>query len=181
LEKKSFFLGADKLRAVEKDGGGEIEFYTDYEDIRRQTRKYYKRRPGALFCAIFCALVALFHIVTSLFTDWQIFWTVLCLSLAAVFAAMHLLTRRHYIIIDLYGDRCLFLFASSPSSEAVTEFLEDLYRRRDDYLRENYLYINPDNDRRTEMSRLKWLLREGVITDREYESALDEYDNKRLF
>lgn len=63
---------------------------------------------------------------------------------------------------------------NNPNQEVFEQFVDAIFEARKRNYREHYFYINEENDKKTELSRMKWLLKEHIITDEEYEDMIDE-------
>ena len=100
---------------------------------------------------------------------WPLFALAAAVSSVAMIAAYVAIERSYlYIPAGRHGDISLLL--DRPSRERFESFMSQLFDARDFYLRGRYCRIDDDALPDAELEKLSWLLDEGVIGRREFES-----------
>ena len=82
-----------------------------------------------------------------------------------------MVTARRFLVIETDKDEELALFREKPSSEEVDDFVQELFDRRNDFLKDRFHEerFNENIDRR---AWLQWLRRRKVFSEVEYEAEL---------
>lgn len=159
---------------LEKDTYEFLSF-SDFED-RKKSRKYTVKYPIIFFLGVFLLLLGLVRI--SLLLDENFLKSILAggltMLLGLIVIAIYRFVQIKYLLIQLEDDKQLYMLLNNPNPEAFEYFIESMYEARKRNYRETYFYINEENDKRTELSRMKWLLNENIITEEEYEVIIDE-------
>ncbi len=149
--------------------------FSDIDD-RRKVRVFTEKYPAIFYIGIFIVLLGLVR--TSLFLDdtWVKALTGggLTVLLGCVIMLIYRFLQIKYFIIQLEDDKHFFLIHNSPNQEVFEQFVDAIFEARKRNYREHYFFINEENDKKTELSRMKWLLKEHIITDEEYEDIIDE-------
>ena len=82
--------------------------------------------------------------------------------------------------IHLTGGVNITFFQDSPSSEEVTNFIEEVVRLSKKNLLYKYGRIDSDLPEETMMTQLNWLKNRDLLTEEEYQELKREYKTQRL-
>lgn len=96
---------------------------------------------------------------------------------SAVSLLLYILSRKDYIKIRIDNDKALCFFKNIPSEEQVEMFLQKLFDKRDDYLRKNYLDLDPRLPYEKMAKNLQILFEYRVIDQGEYDQKKMELKN----
>ncbi len=115
------------------------------------------------------AVVFLFASLFGAYDGWR--WFGVMLASSAIFFLFHVVTARRFLVIETDKDEELALFREKPSSEEVDDFVQELFDRRNDFLKDRFHEerFNENIDRR---AWLQWLRRRKVFSEVEYEAEL---------
>lgn len=149
--------------------------FADFEE-RKKARKHTVKYPILFFIGIFFILLGLVR--ASLLLDDNYIKSLLAggitIFLGLIMVTLYQFLQIKYLRIQLEDDKHLLLLLDNPNQKAFDRFIESMYEARRRNYRETYFYINEENDKRTEVSRMKWLLNENIITAEEYEGIMEE-------
>lgn len=177
FEKRSYYLEEDKLRTFVKDADGETENYLDYEEFSSRTRLHMERNSRLFMVTVSFWAFAILGLVYGMATGSQVRHVGFWLLMALVLGAFYLMTKKRYILLDMDVGRSLFFLRNSPDQATVREFIDRIIKKKQQGLRDKYFYVNRDADRDREEARLKWLLKEDIITDEEYQYSIHQLDS----
>lgn len=149
--------------------------FSDFEE-RKKLRKNTVKYPILFFIGLFIVLLGLVR--ASLLLDENYEKSMLAGGLTVLVGIIMIFIYRavqiKYVLIPLEDDKRLYMLSDNPNPEDFENFVDAMYEARKRNYRETYFYINEENDKRTELSRMKWLLNENIITEEEYEDMIDE-------
>lgn len=167
-------------KGLESDAYEFISF-VDFED-RKKSRKRTVKYPIVFFIGLGIVLLGLLRVTLLLDAHYSQSLTagVLTVLLGLVLIVLYRFIQVKYFLIPLEDDKKLLMLLDNPNSEDFNAFIESMYEARRRNYRETYFYINEENDKRTELSRMKWLLNENIITEEEYEDIVDEINLRFL-
>lgn len=174
FEKRSFYIEDEALRCIVRDSSGETEVYINYEDLTNVVRNHFVKNSRLFFIALSFSVFSIAGVLYSFSMGTNIRHTGFWIAIAVVIGLFYQITKKQYKLINLNNDKALFIIKNKPSKSMMNHFIDELFAKRKAYLRENYYYIDGDNSREKELSRLNWLLKEKVITNDEYQFAKDE-------
>lgn len=115
------------------------------------------------------AIVLLFCSVFGAFDGWSWFFAITLSSL--VFFVIHAFARRSLLTIESDGSDELELLRETPSRVEVDQFVEELFDRRNEYVKK--LYAEKALDPNTDRERwLEWMRARKVLSSAEYDREL---------
>ena len=82
---------------------------------------------------------------------------------------IYYLSRKDYIKIGLNNDQSLYFFKNKPNVKEVNEFIDQLMKNRNSYLRRNYLKFDKLLSYEDQRQNLKLLFEYKVIDQNEFE------------
>lgn len=84
------------------------------------------------------------------------------------------LVKTEYIGLPLDEEEAIFFLKNHPSDVEVEQFFDAIYQARKNFIRKEFFFIDYEGERRTELSRMKWLRTENIISENEYLVVVDE-------
>ena len=63
-----------------------------------------------------------------------------------------------------------------PTKIEAEQFIDQIFEKRKEYYREQYFHIAYENDKKTEIDRMKWLKSEDIISDSELNVVIEEIE-----
>jgi hypothetical protein len=149
--------------------------FADFEE-RKKAGKYTVKYPVIFFIGMGLLLLGLVR--AALLLDENIMKSIiaggLITLLGIITLAIYRIIQIKYLFIQLEDDKRLHMLLNNPNQDDFEAFIDAMYEARKRNYRETYFYINEESDKRTEVSRMKWLLNENIITGEEYENIIDE-------
>jgi len=103
-----------------------------------------------------------------------IFWAIV----ATIVLTFYWTSREDMWKIKLVNNGYIFIHKNIPSKEIVDSFIKDLLDYRNEYLKENYSFIDENLSYEAQLNNLKWLRSINVISKAEFEDKYSEL--KRL-
>jgi len=88
----------------------------------------------------------------------------------------HFITREKVWKIKLVNNTYIIFNKKIPNEETVNDFIETLFRQRNQYLRETYLFVNENMPYDYQFENLKWLRKIGVINTEEFNAMRGKLD-----
>lgn len=149
--------------------------FSDFEE-RKKSRRNTVKYPALFFIGLFIVLLGLVRASLLLDANYQksILAGGLTILVGVIIIFIYRLVQIRYVLIPLEDDKQLYMLSDNPNTADFEAFVDAMYEARKRNYRETYFYINEENDKRTELSRMKWLLNENIITEEEYEDMIDE-------
>jgi len=99
-----------------------------------------------------------------------IVWAVI----ATIVLVKYLRGRENLWKLKLTNNSYINIHKNVPSENATNLFIEKIYSKRNEYLRENYLIIDGNLNYENQLNNLKWLKTMNVISKSEFEEKYDE-------
>lgn len=152
------------------------ELTIPYEEIEGNKEDYITRIKNlGLYIRISSYLTGFLFILSDI-TEY--------LSHAYIFSLMvfiglilhHFITREKVWKIKLANNTYIILNKKIPNEETVNDFIETLFRQRNQYLRETYLFVNENMPYDYQFENLKWLRKIGVINTEEFNAMRGKLD-----
>ncbi len=175
LQKRSFFLLPNELKLYLKDMDGEYENYISYEKLTSKV-KIRCRQDGKLFFITMAAIgFSICILLQSLILD-QGFSRIIFPSLIAfILGILYQLKKESYIIVETVDSKKIIFLRNKPNRRSLEKFLNQLWLKRKQYLREKYFYIDRSKDMQPQMERLRWLFEQKAISQNEYKLAKEDW------
>lgn len=181
--RKKFTFKDDGVEMYTREfGGDETTMLIQYKDMepRNHTRIYTEKYPKILQSGFILLVISLVNGLLSSGANVQ--RVAIISSLSAVFGILTVLAyyvlKVKYLLVELENETQMFIILNKPSKAKMNEFVDELYERRKNNYRENYFYINYDNEKEKELGKMNWLLGEGIISQGEYDVVVDEINEK---
>jgi len=180
-ESRQFFLESNRIRLITNDLNGENEYYIDYDSLSTTTRTATQQNGKVWLNAIGLGLFTLFVLVFGLLTNHTEVIVVAILSGSAALAlfGLHFYQKRRYLLVELNNKKQIFFIADKPSPEQLASFIKALYEARNNYFRQKYTSLDPEDDPDERLARLKWLLKEELISEAEFQEKKASVDALR--
>lgn len=184
LLEKHFFVkrGGIECRTQNlKSDQSEFIPFADFEE-RAKARNYTAKYPIIFFVGFFFMLLGLARAALLLDENYtkSILAGGIMIFLGIGMLVIYRLVQIKYFLVQLEDNKRLYMLLDKPNKADFNEFVDVMYEARRRNYRENYFYINDESDKRTELSRMKWLLNENIITEEEYENIMEEINLRFL-
>ena len=117
------------------------------------------------------AIVLLFCSAFGAFDGWPWFFAIALSSL--VFFMIHAFARRSLLTIECDGSDDLELLREVPSRAEVDQFVDELFEKRNEHIKNRYAEkaLDPDTDRE---GWLNWMRTRKVLSSTEYEREVSK-------
>jgi hypothetical protein len=107
--------------------------------------------------------------------------TTVVITLVAIFIAgstyaYYYLTQIKYYAVGLEDNKNFMVLYDKPTKIEAEEFIDQIFVRRKQYYREQYFHIDYDNDKKSEIDRMKWLKSEDIISEKEFIVVIEEIE-----
>lgn len=188
LEQKSRFkteaykITETGLETYLKDYEGVFTRFYHFDDFSRRTNRTFTETEPK-FLKIGIGIITLGIIIFKCSKFFENIENVLMLSglISAIvglcLVAYFFLNRKQNFLLEMDNDEQVFILMDKPNKVEVEEFIETFYKKRKEYYRERYFYIDFKGKREQEISRIKWLKDEDIISKIEYDETMNKMDN----
>ena len=170
LRRRSFKLARDGVTVVEKSFFSSRRYHVYYENIPPKPQEITVSPRKLLSASILFSVITLICIPIVLASSKAgsdsvaiLFWG----GLAAVFWIAFFLNRVS-LILYVQDQGGVVLYADTPSSLAVSQFVRKMFAARNTYLRAKYGQFLPDEPQAEKLARLNLLRNQEVIDETEY-------------
>ena len=65
---------------------------------------------------------------------------------------------------------------TKPTKIEAAKFIDEIFTKRRAYYRDQYFHVDYDNQKKSEIDKMKWLRSENIITDKEFFVVLEEIE-----
>ncbi|QBN17973.1 hypothetical protein [Flavobacterium nackdongense] len=180
--KKKYTFKEKGLEIEFTDKDGDFSFFINFDNIspRENVRIHTKRKTNVLKYGLIIALLTLIRGFLTAKTDLQTTLIVISLSLAigvGTYIYYHL-TKMKYYSVGLEDGKITRILYDKPTIEKAEEFIDEIFKRRKKYYRDNYFKIDYENEKQSELDKIKWLKSENIITENEFNVVVDEINEK---
>ncbi|WP_312768136.1 hypothetical protein [Epilithonimonas sp.] len=103
----------------------------------------------------------------------EIFWTLV----ATVFLVIGIVTMENYWRINLSNNNSIKIIKKSPNKDEVNIFIQKLFEKRDEYLMNNYGFINPNISYENQLNNIVWLRKMKVLDHNGFQAKKNELEN----
>ncbi len=180
--KKKYTFKEKGLEIEFTDKDGDFSFFINFDNIspRENVRIHTKRKANVLKYGLIIALLTLIRGFLTAKTDLQTTFIVISLSLAIGIGAYvyYYLTKMKYYSVGLEDGKITRILYDKPTVEEAEEFIDEIFKRRKQFYRDNYFNIDYENDKQSELNKIKWLKSENIITENEFNVVVDEINEK---
>ncbi|MCX6351711.1 MAG: hypothetical protein NTX03_07605 [Bacteroidetes bacterium] len=180
LEERKITISDNGLYIWHKEPGYRSSYFVKFELIRRQTSTYFEGKTNFLWYAFICIFLGVLQAVLLINQIGAYVGVGIGLALLTGVAlhGMYYFTSQEYLVVPLSDGTNFTLISNRPSSTQVQQFLSDMIKARNEYIRKNYFIIDYGSSRRDEQTKMRWLLDEGIITNSEFEVVIEEIENE---
>ncbi|MNK57517.1 hypothetical protein D3C87_765750 [compost metagenome] len=95
---------------------------------------------------------------------------------ASILLIIGIITRENYWKINLSNNNFIKIISNSPNKNEVEVFIGKLFEIRNEYLLNNYAYINPNIGYENQFNNLIWLRKMKVLDENSYQAKIEELD-----
>jgi len=174
--KKRFIFTEKGIEIEFKDNDGEFSLFVPFDKVgpREDIRVFTRKKKSILRLGLALTALTLFKGIISIGTDQRAFFaaTATAAIVGIIFYGYYYLTSLKYYAVPLTTGKHFQVISNVPSTYDVDTFIDEIYQRRNDFYRDKYFSIDYDNDPGSELSRMKWLFDEGIISAGELEDAV---------
>ena len=94
-----------------------------------------------------------------------LFWA----GIGTVFLVIYFLSRQNFWKIRLTNDSYIYIHKNIPSKSATDQFLSELMKSRNEFLKENYAIVDENLSYESQLNNFKWLKSIDAITKEEFD------------
>jgi len=146
-----------------------VELTIPYEEITKEITVVKKGSKNWLFTGIIFLLIAFSVLISrlsgeSVESSAEIIWLIVALACFSVFLLKYK-NNRNIICTD---GKAICFYQDKPNKETLDLFIESLYKKRNEYLKDKYTKIDLDFPAEQYLYRIQWLRDEGIINDIEF-------------
>lgn len=177
LKKKfSFKENGIDIAFTDKDGDFSLFIKFDRISSRDNVRIHTKRKSLVLRFGLLAAFLTLARGFLTAKTDIKTTIAIVFVSLfiAGATYTYYYLTQLKYFAVGLEDNKSFMVIYGKPSVEKAEEFIDEIFERRKEYYRNQYFYIDYENEKKSEIEKMKWLRSEDIISENEFNVVLDE-------
>lgn len=174
-EKRSFFLLPNKLKLYLKDAQGEYENYIPYERLHSEAQIRSRKNYKLFFITVTAISFTVCILLQSLVLKQGWSHAIIPSIVTLVFGVLYAIKKESYIIIDTLDRKKVIFLKDKPNRRSLEKFLNQLWLKRKEYLRDKYFYIDRAQDLQQQTERLRWLLEQKVITKTEFKFAHEDW------
>ncbi|MTK53061.1 hypothetical protein [Paludibacter sp.] len=182
LIKRKFIFKEDGLQIELKDNDGDFSYFVHFDDIlsREKVQITTIKKKIVLQIGFAFAGLMLLKAIIGYNSDPKSALAAIGTSfiIAMLAYVYYQLTLIKYYSVSLDNDTVFLVFFNKPSKTQALHFVDEVFERRRSYLRENYFYIDYENQRKKELNKMEWLYSENIITQNEYEVVVDEINER---
>ena len=176
IEERNFKLTDEGLEMFCDDIESKNNSVYAFDEFSNETRDYTEKFPKLIYFGVLLLLAG--YIRTAILIDKSFATSLLSgqllAGLGAVLILIYYFYQVDYKLLCLDNEKQVFIIADKPSKEEVLEFIKTFYEMRKTDYRNRYFKINFENEKEKEIDRMKWLRKEEIITDNEFEFMLEE-------
>jgi hypothetical protein len=101
-------------------------------------------------------------------------WAGLFLLASPIFYFLYYRSKAAFTVIKTSEGTNLLILKDKNHDEIVGQ----IYSSRNEYLKDNYLEINYDNEANSELNKFSWLKEQGIISEKEFVVIREEIEDK---
>jgi len=178
--KKKFTFKKNGINIDFTDKDGDFSMFISFDRItsRENVRVNTKRKRLILRYGLLAAFLTLARGFLTAQTDTK---ATLIIVLVAIFIAgaayaYYYLTQVKYYAVGLEDNKTFMVLYDKPTKIEAEQFIDQIFEKRIEYFREQYFHIVYENDKKTEIDRMKWLKSENIISDSEFNVVIEEIE-----
>ncbi|MDP9956283.1 hypothetical protein J2X97_001920 [Epilithonimonas hungarica] len=101
----------------------------------------------------------------------------LYIILGTILLIVGIVTIENYWRINLSNNNSIKIIKKSPNKHEVDTFIQKLFEKRNEYLMNNYGYINPNISYENQLNNIVWLRKMKVLDDNSFQAKKNELEN----
>jgi hypothetical protein len=178
--KKKFTFKNNGINVDFTDKDGDFSMFIKFDRITSRDNVHVntKRKRLILRYGLLGAFLTLARGFLTAQTDTK---TTVVITLVAIFIAgstyaYYYLTQIKYYAVGLEDNKNFMVLYDKPTKIEAEEFIDQIFVRRKQYYREQYFHIDYDNDKKSEIDRMKWLKSEDIISEKEFIVVIEEIE-----
>lgn len=169
----TFEFNEEGLNFTLKDQTIHKSEFIPYEDITNKSHEFFEKNEGHKSRAIYFLVVGILFIIANVVFKMKL-WAWMFLLVAPIFYYLYRKSVVNYKVLNTdSGTMDIWVLDDANQNQII----EAIYNKRNEYLKENYLEINYDNEPSIEINKFLWLKSMKIISDREFEVIKEEIVN----
>ena len=177
IRKQNLEFDDSKLSIVWKSLGSKDGMDIPFENIL--PNKFIVRKNSLFLFILSCFFYSLSVFIFYLRIDGESigdFAELVWVFVASILLIIGIITRENYWRINLSNNNFIKIIKNSPNKSEVEVFIEKLFETRNEYLLNNYAYINPNIGYENQFNNLIWLRKMKVFDENSYQAKIEELD-----
>jgi hypothetical protein len=178
--KKKFTFKNNGINIDFTDKDGDFSMFINFDRItsRENMRVNTRRKRLILKYGLLAAFLTLARGFLTAQTDTRttVIITLVALFIAGTVYAYYYFTQIKYYAVGLEDNKTFMVLYDKPTKMEAEEFINEIFERRRLYYREQYFHIEYDNNKKSEIDRMKWLRSEEIISEKEFNVVLEEIE-----
>ena len=178
--KKKFTFKNNGINIDFTDKDGDFSMFISFDRItsRENVRVNTKRKRLILRYGLLAAFLTLARGFLTAQTDTKatLIIVLVAIFIAGVAYAYYYLTQVKYYAVGLEDNKTFMVLYDKPTKIEAEQFIDQIFEKRKEYYREQYFHIAYENDKKTEIDRMKWLKSEDIISDSEFNVVIEEIE-----
>jgi len=178
--KKKFTFKNNGINIDFTDKDGDFSMFISFDRItsRENVRVNTKRKRLILRYGLLAAFLTLARGFLTAQTDTKatLIIVLVAIFIAGVAYAYYYLTQVKYYAVGLEDNKNFMVLYDKPTKIEAEQFIDQIFEKRKEYYREQYFHIAYENDKKTEIDRMKWLKSEDIISDSELNVVIEEIE-----
>ncbi|MGB5382697.1 MAG: hypothetical protein WBN16_05595 [Lutimonas sp.] len=155
--------------------GNANEIDIPFENLSGEKVSFKRAFHYLLWLGVLCLLISVaIFISTESLQNSGLWISVLLMSMSLFFLVLYYVTREEFWKISLINENYIYIHKHIPDATIVNEFISDLIKSRNKYLKENFAVIDENLSYEGQLDRLKWLKSIKAISKKEFEKKYDE-------
>lgn len=146
-----------------------------YENILNEKFEAFESNKSFKNNSIYTGIIGIIFLTINIFYGSGL-WAWLFLLASPTFYFLYHKSKAAFTVIKTSGGINMYILQDNQHNE----ILEQIYKKRNNYLQENYLSINYNNDPQSELNKFNWLKGLGIINEREYQVIEEEIQNNMV-
>jgi len=178
--KKKFTFKRDGINIDFSDKDGDVSMFMSFDRItsKNNVRVNTKRKRLVLRYGLLAAFLVLTRGFLTAQTDTK---TTVIIALVAIFIAAvvylyYNLTQIKYYAVGLDDNKVFMVLYDKPTKIEAAKFINEIFTKRRAYYRDQYFHVDYDNQKKSEIDKMKWLRSENIITEKEFFVVLEEIE-----
>lgn len=188
FHKREFEILESKLSYKEIiTGKSNFEALIPFEDLSNNKSSHENSSVLFIVFSVFLYFIAIISFISRDEKDFNPdVWKFFTITATVLLALFFINKEKSWKIKIPKNNTYVFIYKKNPSEHVVNVFIEDIFTARDNYLRENYMYLDRNLSYENQYENLKWLWRIEAISKQEFDEKYKElkimfnYDKKEI-